>query len=227
MKKILVLVAHADDEILGCGGTMAKHADAGDSVGVVFLTNGVGARGGGEEVDQNVEHRVSAAAKALSIVGAQLLNQFNFPDNAIDNIPRIELIQAVESLIAIYQPDVIYTHHGGDLNVDHRRALESVLTACRPQPGCSVDSIYSFEVASSTGWQGVSLTQPFTPNYYIDISHQLDRKLAALAAYAEEMREFPHARSIEGLRHQAQWRGSQIGVMAAEAFVVERQMCRG
>ena len=226
MKKVLILAAHADDDILGCGGTMAKHSDQGDEVSVLFLTNGVGARGKGDSISRNIDFRDQAAEKALAIVGAKLLDRLDFPDNAIDSLPRIKVIRAVENVINIYRPDVIYTHHGGDLNVDHRRALEAVMTACRPQPESSVSKIYSFEVASSTGWQGNTLFNPFVPNHYVEITEQLDRKMEALGAYEEEMRAFPHARSIEALQHLARWRGSQVGVAAAEAFVVERQICR-
>lgn len=226
MKKVLILAAHADDEILGCGGTMAKHSDQGDEVSVLFLTNGVGARGEGDFSSQNIDFRDQAAEKALAIVGAKLLDRLDFPDNAIDSVPRIKVIRAVENVISIYRPDIIYTHHAGDLNVDHRRALEAVMTACRPQPGSLVSKIYSFEVASSSGWQGETLFNPFVPNHYVEITEQLDRKMKALRAYEEEMRVFPHARSIEALQHLARWRGSQVGVAAAEAFVVERQICR-
>ena len=226
MKKVLILAAHADDDILGCGGTMAKHSDQGDEVSVLFLTNGVGARGKGDSIPQNIDFRDQAAEKALAIVGAKLLDRLDFPDNAIDSLPRIKVIRAVENVININRPDVIYTHHGGDLNVDHRRALEAVMTACRPQPGSLVSKIYSFEVASSSGWQGETLFNPFVPNHYVEITEQLDRKMKALLAYEEEMRVFPHARSIEALQHLARWRGSQVGVAAAEAFVVERQVWR-
>ncbi|WP_018969630.1 PIG-L deacetylase family protein [Rubritalea marina] len=223
-KNILVVAAHADDEILGCGGTMAKHADAGDDVAVIFLTNGVGSRGAGEEDSQNVELRDCSAQKALGIVGARSLTRLELPDNAMDSVSRLEIIQALEPYIKSFQPETIYTHHGGDLNIDHRRVLEAVLTACRPQPGSFLSQIYSFEVASSTAWQGSSLSSAFSPNHYIDISQQLDRKLTALEAYSEEMRDFPHARSIKALEVQAKFRGAQVGLEAAEAFVLERSI---
>ncbi|MFC4991828.1 PIG-L deacetylase family protein [Rubritalea tangerina] len=222
-RRVLVVAAHADDEILGCGGTMAKHVSMGDKVGVLFMTDGVGARS--DECDTcHVEGRESAAHQALEIIGAELLGQFAFPDNAMDQMARIEITQAIERVITEYQPTIIYTHHGGDLNVDHRRTLESVLTASRPQPGNGVCEIYSFEVASSTAWKGVSLTDGFLPNYYVNISDQLDVKMEALKAYEDEMRDFPHARSYEALEALALWRGSQVGLRAAEAFMVERKI---
>ncbi len=226
MSKVLVVAAHADDEILGCGGTMARHADHGDSVAVMFLTDGVGSRSEelSAEATAAAKERSAASARALDIVGASLLAQLQLPDNAIDSVPRLEVTRQVEGIISDYQPDLIYTHHGGDLNIDHRRALESVLTACRPQGGPGPRAIYSFEVASSTAWQGQSLSPLFCPNHYVNISDQLDRKLQAMEAYAEEMRPFPHARSIEALEHQSKWRGSQVGFQAAEAFVLERSL---
>jgi len=206
MNKVLVVAAHADDEILGCGGTMAKHADAGDDVAVLFMTDGVGARPNGCSED-DVTIRESAAIKALNTVGARLLGRLDLPDNSMDLLARIEIIQLLEPFIQSFQPNIIYTHHGGDLNVDHRRVLEAVLTACRPQPSVRVDEIYSFEVASSTAWYGSSLAEGFEPHCYVDITDQLERKLEALQAYQQEMRDFPHARSLKALEHQAHWRG--------------------
>jgi LmbE family N-acetylglucosaminyl deacetylase len=223
-RRILVVAAHADDEILGCGGTMAKHADAGDEVSVLFMTDGVGARSKGGAGAVDAGQRSVASERALEIVGAKVLCQMALPDNAMDALPRIDLIRSIEPIISAYQPDVIYTHHGGDLNIDHRRVLEAVLTVCRPQPGMVTNSTYSFEVASSTAWAGSSIANHFTPQYWVDISLQAERKIQALQAYHEEMRTFPHARSIEALEHQMRWRGSQVGVEAAEAFVVERQI---
>ncbi|MEO0509041.1 MAG: PIG-L deacetylase family protein [Verrucomicrobiota bacterium] len=224
MNKILIVAAHADDEILGCGGTIASHHDNGDQVSVVFLTDGVGSRDdrSGDGTDPAV--RASAAEQALSIVGAKILAALDLPDNATDSCSRISITQSLEKTFSDYSPDIIYTHHGGDLNIDHRRALESVLTTFRPQRSHSPRAIYSFEVASSTGWQGQSLFQPFVPNHYVNITDQLERKLEALNVYAEEMRPFPHARSIEALKYLARFRGSQVGVEAAEAFALERSI---
>lgn len=224
MKKVLVVAAHADDEILGCGGTMARHVDQGDEVSVIFLTDGVGSRSKRSSGATDAGDRESAAEKALGIIGAKRQASLNLPDNASDQLARLEVTQALETALEGNLPDLIYTHHGGDLNIDHRRALESVLTTFRPQSAKGPKAIYSFEVASSTAWQGQSLAPAFNPNHYVNITAQLERKIAALQAYAEEMRPFPHARSIEALTHQAHFRGSQVGVPAAEAFVVERSL---
>ncbi|YCM46048.1 PIG-L family deacetylase [Verrucomicrobiaceae bacterium 227] len=223
-RKILIIAAHPDDEILGCGGTMARHSDQGDDVAVIFMTNGVGARGQGQDTSQDPSLRSSALDQALDIVGARLLAHLSWPDNEMDTISLLKIAQSLEPLLADFQPDLIYTHHGGDLNLDHRLTMQAVLTAARPQPGSSVKAIYSFEVASSTAWQGSSLHSAFQPQHYVSIEAQLERKLAALEAYHEEMRPFPHARSVEALAHLARFRGSQIGFQAAEAFAVERSL---
>jgi len=203
---------------------MARHSDQGDDVAVLFMTNGVGARGEGLDDSQNPEIRTTALDRALEIVGAQLLDHLSWPDNAMDTVPFLKIAQSIETKLSEFPPDIIYTHHGGDLNLDHRLTMQAVLTAARPQPGSSVSTIYSFEVASSTAWQGSSLHSPFTPNHHVNIEPQLERKLAALTAYHEEMRPFPHARSNEALEHLARFRGSQVGVPAAEAFCLERSV---
>lgn len=226
LKKVLIIAAHPDDEILGCGGTMARHADEGDEVSVLFMTNGVGARGEGENNSQNPQIRTSALEKALEIVGARLLAHLSWPDNQMDSVPLLKVSQSIETQLSIFEPDLIYTHHGGDLNLDHRLTMQAALTAARPQPDSTVSAIYSFEVASSTAWQGGSLHSQFNPNYYVGIEKQLERKMAALDAYNEEMRPFPHARSNEALNHLARFRGSQVGLTAAEALFLERSIIR-
>lgn len=220
MKKILVVAAHADDEILGCGGTMARHSRAGDDVKVVLLTDGVGARGEGRK--EEITRRQCAMTKALDCVGATLLEQYQIPDNAMDALSRRELIHTMEAPLLHFAPDIIYTHHGGDLNIDHRYCLEAILTIFRPQPHCQTARILSFEVASSTAWAGYDILPAFHPHYYVNISDTLEAKKQALCAYAEEMRDFPHARSIKALEHLARFRGSQVGVEAAEGFVLQR-----
>ncbi|MDC0311140.1 PIG-L family deacetylase [Akkermansiaceae bacterium] len=223
-ERVLVVAAHADDEALGCGGTIARHIAKGDSVHVIFLTDGVGSRNEDCSGATDAVARVSASIAALAVLGVEESNvtSFSFPDNALDSVPRLEVVKAIESVISQVQPEVVYTHHAGDLNVDHRYAYEATMTACRPQPGSSVKEIYSYEVPSSTGWLGVSYGCPFVPTRYISIGGFLKTKVEALEAYIEEMHPFPHARSFEAVKILAKHRGSQVGVPAAEAFVVER-----
>ena len=134
------------------------------------------------------------------------------------------ITQAVEALIAKHQPEIVFTHHVGDVNIDHRRLHEAVVTACRPQQGQCVKTLLCFEVPSSTEWQLPGSAPAFLPNWFIDISTTLGRKLAALDHYADELRPWPHPRSRQGVEHLAHWRGATVGVNAAEAFVLGRQL---
>ena len=224
-KMVLVVAAHPDDEALGCGGTIAKLATAGATVCVAFIADGVSARMDSEAADsRKLTARRVAAGKACSLLGARAEFFGDFPDNRLDTVPLLSLAQCVEALIAKHRPDMLLTHHGGDLNVDHRLVHQAVVTACRPQPGSQVRTLVSFEVPSSTEWQPPGSGQAFAPNWFVDISDTLDKKLEALDAYAVEMRDWPHARSREAVQHLARWRGATVGVAAAEAFVLGRQI---
>ena len=224
---VLVVGAHPDDEVLGCGGTIARHAEAGDQVHVLIVAEGATSRlqqrDRGEARDE-LSALVQAAQKAGTILGAAGVELLHYPDNRLDSLDRLDLIKCIELRIERHQPSVVYVHHAGDVNVDHRRLHEAVITACRPIPGQSVRRLLSLEVASSTEWQVPGSAPVFQPNWFVDISVQWPLKLAALAAYASEMRPWPHARSLEGLEHLARWRGAQVGVEAAEAFCLLRQL---
>ena len=217
-KVILVVAAHSDDEAIGCSGTMAKHVSAGDQVHVLFMTDGVGSRKG---IAREVNNRLSSAEKAAKILGVASMQNLSFPDNQMDTVPLLDITQAIEKKIVGIQPNVIYTHHVGDLNIDHQVTHRAVMTACRPQPGSCVKEIYAFEVLSSTEWQTPGL-MPFVPNVFVDISDYLEKKVATINAYCEEMREIPHSRSIEHLIALAKHRGYSVGVGAAEAFMLIR-----
>ncbi len=214
-------MAHADDEALGCGGAIARHADAGDRVAVVSMTDGVGARG---TDDAAAARRRDAAAGSAAALGFTWLAGGVFPDNALDTVALLEVARFVEEAVAQSGPDLVYTHHGGDLNVDHRVVCQAVLTACRPQPGASVHEIRAFETASSTEWNHPSAAPAFAPDLFVGIDGVWARKDASLRAYAEEMRPAPHARSIEGVRHLAALRGHQVGLPLAEAFTTLRRV---
>ena len=219
MKTILVVAAHADDEALGCGGTIARHVAGGDTVHVVFLADGVSSRQGADS--QELERRIAATEQARQVLGIETTTFLGLPDNRLDSLPLIEVIQPLEKVIRQISPQIIYTHHYGDLNVDHRITHQAVMTACRATPDSSVREIYAFEVMSSTEWSSVGLA-PFIPNLFVDISAYLAIKLQALEAYALEMRPAPHSRSTEHLNILARHRGHSVGVAAAEAFMVMR-----
>ncbi|MDA7434761.1 PIG-L family deacetylase [Synechococcus sp. AH-601-J22] len=227
MSRILVVAAHPDDEVLGCGGTIARHANSGDHVQVLIVAEGSTSRQQKRDRLQ-VCDELSALAKAAhtagSILGAAGVELLDLPDNRLDSLDRLDLIKRIEESVDRHQPECVYVHHAGDVNVDHRRLHEAVVTACRPMPGHVVKRLLSFEVASSTEWQPPGSGPVFHPNWFVDISDQWKRKREALAAYSNEMREWPHARSLEAVEHMARWRGAQVGVEAAEAFCLLRQL---
>ncbi len=227
-KTVAVIAAHPDDEALGAGGTLARHAAQGDVVHAVFFTDGVGARG----QKDNASERNEAARKAAVILGIKAgnIHFLSFPDNKMDSVPLLDIVQALEKTLEPVRPQIIYTHHAGDLNQDHRVVAQAVLTACRPQPGSAAEEIYGFEVLSSTGWAGPTDTgsakpgETFAPAHYVDITAHIDAKMSALRCYDHEMRPFPHARSYEAVEALATLRGAQMGIQRAEAFTVIRQI---
>lgn len=220
MSDVLVVAAHADDEVLGCGGTLARHVAENDSVHVLYLADGVTSRGG--DADAQLR-RLRASKRACSVLGVSEISYLGLPDNRLDSLPLLDVVQPLEALLARIQPRIIYTHHWGDLNVDHQVAQQAVLTACRPVPGQSVREILAFEVVSSSEWGNPGLL-PFLPNHFVDISTYQMTKQAALDCYAEEMRPAPHSRCAPHVAALALHRGHSVGVEAAEAFMVLRQV---
>lgn len=225
MKSVLILAAHPDDEVLGCGGTIAKLADQGAKIHVAFLADGVFSREGNAAARQAaLEARRAAARQACEILGVTSSSFGDMPDNQLDTLALLDIVQPIEAMIDQRRPDAVFTHHAGDVNIDHRRLHEAVVTACRPQTGHPVRTLLFFEVPSSTEWQPPGSAPLFAPNWFIDISATLDRKMAALDAYSAEMRPWPHPRSRPGVEHLARWRGATVGVEAAEAFILGRRM---
>ena len=225
---VLVVAAHPDDEVLGCGATIARHADRGDAVRVLILGEGITSRhdrpGQADPEEIRALHR--AAARASDVLGAKDCELSSLPDNRFDTVALLDVVKIVERAVAAWQPDVVYTHHGGDLNIDHAITFRAVLTATRPTPGCGVRSLLAFEVPSSTEWAFGQLEPRFTPDTFIEVAATLDRKIAALREYDGELRAFPHPRSAEGLEVVARRWGTAVGVDAAEAFVTIRSVVR-
>ena len=177
----LIITAHPDDEVLGCGGTIAKLAAEGIIVHVAFLADGVFSREDSKKNQQKeLNDRRAAAQQAGDILGVKSVSFGDFPDNKMDAVPLLDIVKAVEELISKHHPDTLLTHHCGDVNIDHRRIHEAVVAACRPQSGHCVKKLLTFEVASSTEWQLPHSAPAFLPNYFVDISNTLDKKLAAL-----------------------------------------------
>ncbi len=220
-KSVLIVSAHADDEVLGCGGTISKHIASGDKVHLIFMTNGVGARNTALEAD--VIERQASAQRVADILNIASIQQFNFPDNKMDTVALLDIVQSIEKVISELQPEIVYTHHIGDLNIDHQITHKAVMTACRPKPGFCVRSIYAFEVVSSTEWQTTGYL-PFTPNVFVDIGNQIKIKRKALEIYDREMQLTPCARSIDNVIRLNALRGNTVGLDYAEAFILLRSI---
>jgi LmbE family N-acetylglucosaminyl deacetylase len=225
-RRILVVAAHPDDDILGCGGTIRRRAREGAEVRILILGEGITSR-----YDRRTDAPGEAlralhatAAKAGRVIGAQSVEVSDLPDNRFDSVPLLEIVKRVEDAVGRFRPDTIYTHHEGDLNVDHERTARAVLTAARPQKGNTIQRIYAFEVPSSTEWRGPRAEHAFLPSRYVGIRTTLAAKLSALKYYRSEMRPFPHPRSPSGIRALAAKRGMEAGLPLAEAFVVIRDI---
>lgn len=218
-RRVLVVAAHPDDEALGCGGTIARLSSEGSDVHLLFLADGVNARGSAKDA---VLQRRSMAKKAAAALGAKSPTCLDFPDNRLDSVDLLDLIQSIEEHAAMIKPDLVFTHSPSDLNIDHRICAQAVMTAFRPTPNQSVRSILAFEVPSSTEWNFGAVPAVFEANAFFDISEHIEVKLAALRQYEEEMHSFPHPRSMEAVEALARWRGATIGAEAAEAFMILR-----
>jgi len=219
-KSVAAIFAHPDDEVLGCGAALAAHAASGDQVRILLLATGLAARG---SVDEGALKALQEQAKAAAkILGAEAVSFDDFPDNAMDTVPLLDVVRRVESFLDGFPADVVYTHHGGDLNVDHGITQRAVATACRPLPEAIDRTVLGCEVNSATEW-GTRTLDPFVPTEFLDAEPFLDSKIKALECYSDELRDWPHPRSSEGIRVLARWRGSQSGFTAAEAFVTQRR----
>jgi LmbE family N-acetylglucosaminyl deacetylase len=228
-RTVLVLAAHPDDEVLGIGGTIAHHSAAGDSVHVVIAAEGATARDASRDAQARREEigaLQTAAHKAAGILGVQSVRFLGFPDNRCDSLDRIDMVKAVEAVVAALLPDTVYVHHAGDVNIDHRLLHEAAFTACRPQRGHCVSRLLSYETASSTEWAPAGSLPPFQPTVFVDITAHWPKKRAALDAYQSEMRPWPHARSVAAVEHLGRWRGASVGVEMAEAFILLRQVVK-
>ena len=231
--KVLVIVAHPDDEVLGMGGTLAKHSSNGDKIHVVYLTSGITSRRTSgyvnkseyetNEKDKNlmkkeIDKLKSNSLKSCKILGVKTSIFYNLPDNELDTVPRLKIIKIIEKEILKIKPDVIYTNHYGDLNIDHRLVYESCLTACRPIKNNN-PKLIAFGVISSMEW---NFPNSFNPNYFVNISKNIKAKIRAMQCYKNEIKKFPHPRSIEGIEITAKKWGSVCGKNYAEAFEIIR-----
>ncbi|MBN1574478.1 MAG: PIG-L family deacetylase [Deltaproteobacteria bacterium] len=224
---ILVLAAHPDDEVLGCGATIAKLADEKHDVFIAILGEGITSRyQDREKVDKSLLRGIQDCSRnAAGILNAKDVFFYDLPDNRFDTVPLLEVIKIIEDLAGKVEPDIVFTHHGGDLNIDHVIVHRATLTALRPVSKKVISRICSYEVPSSTEWAFNQFEPYFRPNMFVDVSNTLERKIEAIKAYDTEIRQFPHPRSPEALRSIANRWGSTAGLEAAEAFEIIRLVC--
>lgn len=225
--RVLVVAAHPDDEILGCGGTILQHIGNGDLVHELIMAEGLTSRDAGKkrsEFKEQLEQLKDCTLLAARRMRVEHTRLCSFPDNRMDSIDLLDVVKEAEAEIEMFQPDVVYTHHWGDVNIDHRITHEAVVTACRSMPGCCVKRLLFFETCSSTEWQIKQESKVFLPNWFVNIEKTIDKKIEALHCYESEMREYPHPRSYEGVRALAAYRGLMAGCRFAEAFSLGREL---
>ncbi|MCC9624267.1 PIG-L family deacetylase [Thalassospira sp. MA62] len=225
-ERILVIAAHPDDEVLGCGATLAKYRASGSPVRVVFLAEGVTARFSPDQFDSPEVREKSArrnanALRAMAELGIEANDVFlaERPCCRLDQVPLIDLTKQIEAHIRDFQPTRLFTHSSDDPNVDHGMAHRATLPAVRPLSDQSLKAVFAFEVLSGTEWNPL---KPFAPTVFHDVSEFMEQKVAALAAYEDEMLPAPHPRSPEVLQALGRFRGAQAGVPYAEGFVLIR-----
>ena len=224
MKQVLVIAAHPDDETYGLGGAISRHVRERDAVSVLILTDGVTAR------HNEIETQKTAARRACAALGVDDVRFAGLPDQRLDSLPLLEVIAPIQQLVSELRPQVVYTHHRGDSNQDHRAVFAAMLVAVRPFGGNPVERVLCYEVPSTTEWGPPFAEWAFLPNVFVDIGATLEAKLRAVEAYREtfqsEVQPFPHPRSPEAVRIYAQQRGVSVGMLAAEAFVLVRELVR-
>ncbi len=220
--KVLVIAAHMDDEVLGMGGTIARHVKGGDQVAVCVVTQRAY---GHRYTESDVRVEKNSARTAAKILGYRRLTFWDLPDERLDE-KILSVIIPLEKEIQEFRPEVVYTTHRGDNNQDHRAVFHATMIACRSIARRPVRRLLCYEVPSSTEQAPPFPEYAFQPNFYVNITQTLPKKLRAMRAYRRELRPFPHPRSLQGLRALAQKRGVEIGFQAAEGFILVRDQWR-
>lgn len=218
--KVLVIAPHPDDEVLGCGGTIARHVSAGDKVYLCVITRAYTP----EWPEDEIKRRREEVLRVNKILGITRTHFLDFPTVKLDTVPHKDLDEAITRVVNEVQPEVVYIPHREAVNIDHRLVFDAALVAVRPIPGSPIRKVLSYETLSETEWVAPFMKNAFSPNLYIDISETLEVKLKAMSEYKLELKEFPHPRSLEAISALARIRGSNIGVIAAEAFMLIREI---
>lgn len=220
MKRVLVIAPHADDEIIGLGGTLVKHIEQGDKVYVCIATRGVPPVFS-ETFMQQLRQETLECHKLLGVEKTFFLE---FPSIALETVPRHQLNGDLMKVFAEVQPQVVYIPHFGDMQKDHALVSEAAMVCVRPKYEYIVEKVYAYETLSETEWNIPCATNAFIPQRYVDITQTLEKKFALLKCYQSQIAEFPNPRSIEAVEALAKYRGATVGVKAAEAFAVVREI---
>lgn len=224
-KRVLVVAAHPDDEVLGVGGTIIRHVKVGDKVKILLMAEGLTSRTDQRDVmtfQTELDALHQNAERVARTLGADSIQLANFPDNRMDGVELLDVVKVIEHEVDDFLPEIVYTHHAGDVNIDHLYTHNAVVTACRSLPGQCVKELYFFETPSSTEWQMQTSDKAFLPTLYVDITNVFAQKIKALELYDSEMRDYPHSRSYKSVEILARYRGYAIGTELAEAFSVGR-----
>jgi len=217
---VLVIAAHPDDETIGAGGTITKHVKKGDGVYLCVVTKAYPPNWS----EDSVKERRREVLEVSKILGIRKTYFLDLPTVKLDTIPQKELNDLISNCVNEVKPDVVYTTHGGDVNKDHRLVFEATMIATRPSPESLIKKVLSYELLSSTEWTFGLTERPFVPNVYVDISDTLENKIKAMSIYKSELKEYPHPRSLEAISTLAKKRGTEVGLKAAEAFMLIREI---
>ena len=225
MKRVLVIAAHPDDEVLGVGGTVAKLSAEGSDCHLLIVTDGSSSQyRDSDRLPEIIEAKKSETKGCADLLGFKSIHYGELPDMKLDRTPHIVINQVIEKAIDEIQPDTVFTHFWGDVNMDHQNVFKSTLVAVRPVMGQVVKELYCYRVPSSTEWTPNKEDTMFMPNYYVDIEKYAEQKYKAFACYSTELREYPHPRSIQYLRETDKTAGLKVGLLAAEEFVLLRKL---
>ena len=225
MKKVLVIAAHPDDEVLGMGGTVAKLSAEGVECHLLIVTDGSSSQyRDSDDLQRIIDDKKAETKRCADLLGFKSIRYGELPDMKLDCTPHIDINQVIERVIDELQPDTVYTHFWGDVNADHQNVYKSTLVAVRPVMGQVVKDLFCYSVPSSTEWTPNKEDTMFMPNVFVDITEYAEQKYRAFAEYATELREYPHPRSVQYLREADKAAGLRVGLLAAEEFVLLRKL---
>lgn len=225
MKTVLVIAAHPDDEVLGCGGTVARLSAEGVECHLLIVTDGSSSQyKDSDNLNEIIVAKKLETKNCADLLGFKSIHYGELPDMKLDTTPHIRINQVIEEVIDKVLPDTVFTHFWGDVNCDHQNVFKSTLVAVRPILGQIVREVYCYRVPSSTEWTPNKADTMFMPNYFVDIEKYAEQKYNAFACYSTELREYPHPRSVQYLRENDKVVGLRVGLLVAEEFVLLRKL---